>query len=232
MGFLKDIGTGGLNRVAGLDEGKRSQLLDPLDIFGGRAGAAANEASIQASQLAAKGEQDKLDYLKEVEALPLEIRNRFLPQLADVFSGGEGQQRVIDSAQQSPLYSAIMGGQQAGENAILRNAGATGGLRSGNVQGALTDYGSQLQNRALLESYNQQVQGMSGLARVPLNTNAVAGAMTGPSGVLAQGITGGAQAIQNANAQGRGNAIGIAGGLLAAFSDIRLKEIHWQAKRA
>ena len=63
------------------------------------------------------------------------------------------QGQLIQDAQGSPLYAAIMGTQQAGEQAILRNQSATGGLRGGGTIGKLTDYGQQTANRALLDSF-------------------------------------------------------------------------------
>lgn len=190
----------------------------------GDGGRQASADSLRAAEIQAGGERERLDYLKEVEALPLEMRNEFLPQLADISRGGEGQQNLIDSAINSPLYQSIMGGQQVGEDAIMRNASMTGGLRSGNVNADLTDYGSQLQNQALLQSYNQQLSGIQGLAGIPLNTNNVANAIAAPSQTQAQGIIAGSQARQTAQ-QGRMNMLmGLGGAGLISMSDIRLKE--------
>lgn len=146
-----------------------------------------------------------------------------MPQYADIISGGQGQQDLIDSAQQSPLYNAIMGGQQIGEEAIMRNASMTGGLRSGNVSADLTDYGSQLSNQALLQSYDQQLQGIQGLAQMPLNTNNIAAGIAAPSATTGQGIVAGAQSKQNANQALTNNLFGLGGAAMMAFSDIRLK---------
>ncbi len=88
-------------------------ILDKIFGDGGKSAAA---SSLQAAEIAAEGDREKLAYLKEVEALPLELRNEFLPQYADIVRGGEGQQNLIDSAMASPLYQSIMGGQQIGEH--------------------------------------------------------------------------------------------------------------------
>lgn len=157
---------------------------------------------------------------------------------AQVGGGAGSTQDFMDRVRQSPLYEAILGGQQAGEEAILRQAGATGGLRSGNVQHNLYDYNTQLQNRALLESYNQQVSGLQGLAQTPSNANAIASGMAGIGNTLAQGQIAGAQAQQAGQQQQFGNIMGIGsiaadagaftglGGAISSFmaSDPRLKE--------
>lgn len=195
-----------------------------IDVVTGKSGRNAARDSIAAANIAAEGPRESLDYLKEVEALPLEMRNKYLPQYADIMSGGQGQQDLIDSAKASPLYGAIMGGQQIGEQAILRNASATGNLRSGNAVGDLTDYGSQLSNQALLESYNQQLQGIQGLANMPLNTNNIASAISAPSAIQGQGMIAAAQARQNADQSLTNNLMGLGGmALSGAFSDARLK---------
>jgi hypothetical protein len=134
-------------------------------------------ASGSPAQTAASYEQQALDYLKESDALPKQFREGALKGLGGVYGleGGTGsQQEMIDRALQSPLYGALMGGQKAGEESILRNASATGGLRSGNVQANMYDYNTQLANQALLQSYNEQMQGLQGLSGLSSNANAIA----------------------------------------------------------
>ena len=190
------------------------------DIFGGgdAADAATDSANIQAG-----AQREALDYLKEREAIPQQFREGALQQLGGAYGleGGSGsQQAMIDQAKASPLYASIMGGQQAGEQAILRNASATGGLRSGNAQGALTDYGSQLSNQALLESYNQQMSGLQGLATLPSNANQIAQTTTGIGTTLAQGHTAAAQAKES----GTSGLLDLGLSALGLFSDRKLKD--------
>jgi hypothetical protein len=86
----------------------------------------------------------------------------------------------------------MIGNQAAGEEAILRGASATGGLRSGNVQENLARYSTDLRNQALLTSYQDQLQGLRGLAGIPGQTENIAGVMgnigqTQAAGIVAQG---------------------------------------------
>ncbi len=178
-------------------------------IASNQAAGKAADASTSAANTAAQADREALEYMKQTEAIPQQFREGALQSIGGAYglSGGTGsQQDLINRAQSSPLYSAIMGGQQAGEDAILRNASATGGLRSGNVQGALTDYGSQLHNQALLEAYNQQMMGLSGLAQLPSNVNAIAQQQSGIGETLAAGQIAAGQA-QQAGIQGVGNSI-------------------------
>lgn len=183
---------------------------DPFGIIGGGNDDAA-EASIEASQLQADYQQQALDYLMQREELPQELREDSLRQIAGTYGveGGTGsQQEMIDRAKGSALYSNIMGGQQAGEEAILRNAAATGGLRSGNVQENLYDYNTQLQNQALLQSYNQQMSGLGGLAQLPSLAQPIASATGNIGQTLAQGQIASAQASQDTSQNQFGNLMG------------------------
>lgn len=198
------------------------------DLFGG-GGDDAADASRDAAQIRADYEREALDYLKEREALPQEYREAALDRLAGGvgIGTGESQEAQIERARNSPLYNAIMGSQQSGEEAILRNASMTGGFRSGNVQDNLYDYNTQLENRALLESYNQQQQQLQGLAGLPSLAPAIAQSTSGIGQTLAQGEIAAAQAQQTGGQQGINNMFGLGQlGLSAyeAFSDIRLKD--------
>lgn len=209
-GSLVEVGTLGL--VKGEDV-----LGDPN---------AAADATRQAAATQAQAQMAALEYLKETEALPQQIREQALTQLQGAYGLGDpgAQQQMIAQAQQSPLYGAIMGTQQAGEEAILRQAGATGGLRSGNVQQALADNAQQLQQQALLQSYGQQLQGLQGLAQLPSQSQQIAGMMGDIGRTQAQGISGAAQA-QLAGEQAQTNTvIGGLAGLGQLFSDSRLKK--------
>ena len=194
------------------------------DVFGG--GDEAAEASIAGAELQAQGQREALEYLKEREAIPREFSEAALKGLGGIFGleGGTGsQQEFIDSLISSPLYQRIIGGREAGEESILRSASATGGLRSGNVQEALYDYNTQLRNKALLESYNQQLQGLTGLAGLPSYAPQIAGQMAGIGQTLGQGQIAAGQAQQAGIQQGFGNLLGLGELGVSIFSDRRLK---------
>jgi hypothetical protein len=73
--------------------------------------------------------------------------------------GPDAQQQAIEALQSGPQFQAL---QQQGENAILQSASATGGLRGGNLQGALAQFRPQL----LSELIGQQYSRLGGLASV------------------------------------------------------------------
>lgn len=240
-------------------------ILDPIiepvgDIVGGLTGSTAAAASKEASQTQAAYQKEALDYLKEKEAIPQQFREGALSRLAGMYGieGGTGgrmsdigrldQEQLVSQAMTSPLYQALMGTKESAEEAVLRNAAATGGLRSGNVQQALADTSSNIERQALLDSYgqsaamkqynlgfdqaalNRQLGGLQSLANLQTYAPQIAGMTSGIGQTLAQGQVGAAQAGQ----KGVGNLLklgligaGAGAGAVAgvgAFSDIRLKD--------
>lgn len=190
----------------------------------------ASSAAKDAARTAADAQQRGIDYLERQDVIPRQFREGALEKLGGLYGleGGEGnQQEFIDEAMESPLYQQLMGNQQFGEEAILRNQAATGGFRSGSTQVNLSEYNTRLKNEALLESYNNQLGGLQSLANLPSNANSIASLMVGKGSTLAAGQIGAAQAEQ-AKIQGISNAIGQ--GLTAygqsggSFSDIRAKK--------
>lgn len=86
--------------------------------------------------------------------------------------GAQAQQQAIAGIESSPLFQSLL---RQGEQGILQNASATGGLRGGNVQGALAQFRPAMLNQQI----QQQLANFAGLAS--LGQNAAAG--TGNAGI-------------------------------------------------
>jgi hypothetical protein len=114
------------------------------------------------------------------------------------------QQQAITALQGSPQFQAL---QQQGENAILQNASATGGLRGGNVQAALAQFRPALLSGLIEQQYNR----LGGLTS--LGQNAAAG-------VGNAGMSTGANVSNLLGAQGSAQAGGILGQQSALTSGI------------
>lgn len=67
-------------------------------------------------------------------------------------SGPEAQAEYVAAQERSPIFQALA---QQGEQAMLQQASATGGLRGGNLQGALSQFRPQLLNQFLEQQYNR-----------------------------------------------------------------------------
>jgi hypothetical protein len=76
-------------------------------------------------------------------------------------SGQEAQQAYVTEQEQSPIFQSLARQQ---EEALLQNASATGGLRGGNVQGALAQFRPQLLNQFLEQQYGR-LAGLSTLGQ-------------------------------------------------------------------
>jgi hypothetical protein len=91
-------------------------------------------------------------------------------------SGAEAQQKAINALQQGPEFNALV---QQGEQGILQSAAATGGLRGGNVQGALAQFRPQVLSSLIEQQYNR----LGGLSTMGQNSAAGVGAAGMQTGV-------------------------------------------------
>lgn len=161
-----------------------NQLYDNINAAAGTGAA----GQLQGAQTSAASQQQARDYLMQQDALPAGLREKALTSLGGLYNGSGS---ITDRAMASPLYQAAV---QQGENSVLRNASATGGLRSGSTSENL----AQVNQNALIAAYNDQVQGLQGLGSLQSNANNIAGLTAGIGNTLGQGQ------INSANTLGQG----------------------------
>lgn len=131
--------------------------------------------------------------------------------------GAAAQRNAIAGIEQSPYFQATA---KQGENAILQNASATGGLRSGNAQGALAQFRPQLLNQLI----QQQYQNLGGITSLGQNSAAQTGnagmqSANSISNLLAQqgqAQAGGIIGQQNSQNQLIGSLVGLGGAAIGA----------------
>ena len=90
-------------------------------------------------------------------------------------SGREAQQAAIEQIAGSPLLQALT---QQGEQALLQQASATGGLRGGNIQGALAQFRPAMLQAALDQQYTR-LGGLTALGQQSAAGVGAAGIQTG-----------------------------------------------------
>ena len=180
---------------------------------------AAAAAQTAASDASIEEQRRQFDAIQELMKPYVNAGTQGLSGQQDLLglNGAAKQQAAIDAINNSAAMNTYV---QQGENALLQNASATGGLRGGNTQSALAQFRPQLLNQLV----NQQYQNLAGLTS--LGQNAAAG--VGNAGMQsANNITnllqqsgaaqaGNALALGQANANmwsGIGNAAGNATGL-------------------
>jgi hypothetical protein len=116
-------------------------------------------------------------------------------------NGNGAQQGAISNLQNSPLYQSLFGN---GQEALLANASATGGLRGGNTQGALANFGRD----TLAQVIQSQLANLGGVSQQGQNAaagvgNIGAGSANAISGLMqsqGQAQAGAATAADGANA--------------------------------
>ena len=92
------------------------------------------------------------------------------PHLGDLtgINGADQQQVEIDALRASPLYQSLY---RNGEEALLQNASATGGLRGGNTERGLADFGSD----TLSQVIQQKLAEYAGLVGIGQNASGAVG---------------------------------------------------------
>ncbi len=132
-------------------------------------------------------------------------------------NGTASQQDSLNSLLTSPEYSTNV---RQGEEAILQNAAATGGLRGGNTQNSLANFRSDLLNTMISQQYNR-LGGITSLGQnaatgVGNNGLAVAETMGGLLQQQGAALAGGQIAMGNRNAQTFNNILKSVGAVTGA----------------
>lgn len=142
----------------------------------------AADAQSQASAAGIAEQRRQFDAIRELLAPYANAGTGALGQQQALLglSGADAQKQAIDSIANGEEMKALT---DQGENALLQNASATGGLRGGNLQGALAKFRPQL----LSQLIQQRFQNLGGITSI--GQNAAAG--TGNAGMnSANQITG------------------------------------------
>lgn len=127
-------------------------------------------------------------------------------------NGAAAQQGIIDQLKAGPLYSSLI---DSGEEALLANASATGGLRGGNTQDALARFRGDTLNQVIANQL-AQYSGLVGIGSGATDavSNFGANAVNAQNSLRNQGAGAQAQAaltkagINAQNWQNAGSAIG------------------------
>ena len=197
------------------------------DVFGGITGAKQQGESMErAAQIQADAAREGIksqdaQFAKLVELMSPYVTagNKGLSGQSDIagLNGFDAQQAAVGNIERSPLFAALTG---QGEDSILQNASATGGLRGGNTQAALAQFRPQLLN-SLIEQTYARYGGISQLGQAAAAGQAAAGQnlanatsdLLGQAGAAqAGGVIGRGSVVRNTF----GDLMGIAGGVIGA----------------
>jgi hypothetical protein len=124
--------------------------------------------------------------------------------------GAEAQRAAIQAIEQGPEFEALT---RQGEEAILQQAAATGGLRGGNIQGALAQFRPQILS-GLIEQQYGRLGGLAQMGQASAAGVGTAGMQTGANISNLMQQQGAAQAgAALAQGQAWGNVLGSLGTL-------------------
>lgn len=126
------------------------------------AGKAAGQQA-DAAQAGIEEQRRQFDKLQELLAPYVQAGQPALQaQQALLGLGGAGaQQQAVSGLESSPLFQALA---RQGEEAMLQQASATGGLRGGNLQAALAQFRPQMLAQAIEDQYGR-LGGMTALGQ-------------------------------------------------------------------
>lgn len=142
----------------------------------GAAGKAA-DAQTDAAEMSTEEQRRQFDKVQELMKPYVDAGNSALTGQTDLLglNGADKQASAIQGLKMSPEYEALL---QQGEESLLQNASATGGLRGGNTQAALSQFRPQLLAQ-LIESRFGKLGSITGLGQASAAGTAAAAQNTG-----------------------------------------------------
>lgn len=157
-----------------------------------KAGQQASDAQTQSSELGIEEQRRQFDAMQQILSPYVNAGKGAMFGQQDLLglNGAGAQQGAIDGIASGPQFSSLM---QQGENAILQNASATGGLRGGNTQDALMQFRPQLLNQLIDQQYSR-LGGMTQIGQASAAGVGAAGMQTGNNVTQLLGQQGAAQA--------------------------------------
>lgn len=201
---------------------------------GGKGGGSgkALAAQVNAINNAIATQKEQFNFVKDLMAPYTEGGEQAFGSSLDLLGLGEGsQQEAIDALTNQDYFKGLV---NQGEQALLQNASATGGLRGGNTQAAL----AQFRPSMIANLVQQQLSNLGGLTATGMNAGGIVAGqsqnygnnvsnmqMQIGSAMANQALMKGSQQSGLSGALGTGMQLaGVAGGLgWQPFSDIRLK---------
>lgn len=178
-----------------------------------KAAKSAAEAQTQSTDMGIAEQQRQFDAVQKLLAPYVNSGSSAITAQQNLIGlgGNAEQQKAIDALKNSAQFGELT---RQGENSILQNASATGGLRGGNVQASLAQFRPQLLSQMIDQQYGR-LGGIAQLGQASAAGQASAGIQTGSNIANLYGQQGAAQAGQAlANGQANANfASGIAGNI-------------------
>jgi hypothetical protein len=162
---------------------------------------AAAQAQYQSAQAGIDEQHRQFDYIQNLLKPFVSAGTGALAGQQDILglNGNTAQQSSINNITNSPYFGAM---KAQGEDSILQNASATGGLRGGNTQLALSQFSPNLLNQLIQQQYSN----LGGLTNNGISAANGTGAFGANSSNQITSLLGQQGAAQAGNALAQGNA--------------------------
>lgn len=128
----------------------------------------ASDTQLESTKLAIEEQRRQFNEMRELLAPYVQAGSPALQQMAQFadiapsaleqqqalagLGGAEAQRAAIQQIEESPFFQEQL---RMGEEALLQNAAATGGIRGGNLQSSLAQFRPSLLNQAIETQYNR-----------------------------------------------------------------------------
>lgn len=142
----------------------------------------AEAAMVEAFNKGIAQQQQNFDLIRQDYEPAREVLAPTVGAIGDIvgINGDPAQQGALDRLKSSPLYRMMF---DSGEEAVLQNAAATGGIRGGNTQRGLADFGAD----TFAQLIQQQLSNLGGLSSIGMGgVGATAAAGTHNADALTQ----------------------------------------------
>lgn len=128
-----------------------------------KAAKSASAAQQESAQMGIEEQRRQFDAVRELLSPFVEVGTEATGALSELagLSGDLEQRRAIRGIEGSPEFQSLL---QQGEEGILANASATGGLRGGNTQEALMQFRPSLLSQQIGQRY-QRLGGIAGMGQ-------------------------------------------------------------------
>lgn len=114
----------------------------------------AADAQMDAANMGIMEQRRQFNAVQKLMKPYVDVGERGLTETTNLLglNGNEQQQAAIESIKSGSMFNEL---NKQGQNAILQNASATGGLRGGNVEAALAQFSPQLLQALIDQRYQQ-----------------------------------------------------------------------------
>jgi hypothetical protein len=182
-------------------------------VIAGNAKKKASKLELQGIMAGVDEERRQFDTTRADFAPILQAGTAALGQQGDILglNGDPAQSAAMEALRASPFFQSIF---RTGEEAVLQNASATGGIRGGNVQRGLADFGAD----AFMQTIREKLAQLGGISGMGADATGALGGLGGAASANIANLLGQGGRSRAAGILGSSNAL--SGGINSALKEL------------